>query len=56
MKPKPEVRVLARKLFGASERHIKSLGFKSTKWSVLSTETVEVWDAVAREAIRRLKK
>lgn len=56
MKPKPEVRVLAKQLFGASRVHCREFGpyVWVQQWGELPIENRRMWDAVAREAIKRI--
>lgn len=54
-----EVRTLAIRLFNAGRRQKQKHGphiWDDTKWKDLPSESVEVWDAVAMEAIRRLRR
>lgn len=51
-----DVRVLAKQLFGAREKAYKRLGWCSIEWHPMDDDVKRAWDAVAREAIRRLKK
>lgn len=55
-----EVRTLAIQLYNANLRRKKKHGpyiwGRPTEWRDLPSESVEVWDAVALEAIKRLRK
>lgn len=53
-----EIRTLAIQLFNASRRQKKKHGphiWQDTEWRDLPSESVEVWDAVAKEAYKRLR-
>lgn len=55
MKPKPEVRVLAKQLCCASQRHRWGHCWTKAQWRNIPESYIAQWDAVAREAIKRIK-